>query len=53
MSKYTFLDYDSNAKSEDITTVSKIRIGKHLGDITEAQDIRNLEKRVKAEKAVI
>ena len=47
-SKYTFLDYDSNAKSEDITTVSKIRIGKHLGDITDAQDIRNLEKRVKA-----
>jgi|GEM_PF-912407 Growth inhibitor len=46
-SKYTFLDYDSNAKAEDITTVSKIRIGKHLGDITDAQDIRNLEKRVK------
>jgi mRNA interferase MazF len=47
-SKYTFLDYDSNVKAEDITTVSKIRIGKHLGNITDPQDIRNIEKRVKA-----
>jgi mRNA interferase MazF len=39
-SKYTFLDYDSAAMAEGITTVSKIRIGKHLGNM----DPKDLEK---------
>lgn len=31
--KYTFLDYNSAAMVEGINTVSKVRIGKHLGNI--------------------
>ncbi|MGK5654552.1 type II toxin-antitoxin system PemK/MazF family toxin [Brevibacillus formosus] len=46
-SKYTFLSYDSAAKAEETTAVSKIRLGLHLGTINDPDDIQRLEVRVK------
>lgn len=45
-SKYTFLDYDSAAMAEGITTVSKIRLGKHLGNLT-PDDLNKVLSRLK------
>lgn len=45
-SKYQFLTYDSAVKAEDITTVSKIRLGDHLGTIN-ADDLQKIAIRVK------
>jgi mRNA interferase MazF len=44
--KYTFLTYNSAAMAEGITTVSKIRLGKHLGNITE-RDLNAIMSRLK------
>lgn len=44
--KYSFLTYDSAAMAEGITTVSKIRLGKHLGEISE-DDLRKVLSRLK------
>lgn len=44
--KYTFLDYDSAAKVEEVTTVSKIRIGKHLGNLV-PEDVEKIKSRLK------
>lgn len=43
---YKFLTYDSALKCEDITTVSKIRLGDHLGNVTES-DLSKILIRVK------
>lgn len=45
-SKYSFLTYDSALKCEDITTVSKIRLGDHLGTISQ-DDLDKIMVRVK------
>lgn len=45
--KYDFLDYDSAAKVEETTSVSKIRIGQHLGTIDDPKDLQRLEVRVR------
>jgi mRNA interferase MazF len=45
-SKYKFLTYDSAVKTEDITTVSKIRLGDYLGNI-DADDIHKVSIRMK------
>lgn len=44
--KYDFLDYDSAAKTEEVTTVSKIRMGKHLGNI-DSGDFEKIKSRLK------
>lgn len=44
--KYKFLTYDSAAMAEGITTVSKIRLGKHLGDMT-PDDLNKVLSRLK------
>ncbi|AWB46020.1 MazF family transcriptional regulator [Paenibacillus sp. CAA11] len=44
--KYDFLAYDSAAKTEETTSVSKIRLKEHLGNLDE-EDINRLENRVK------
>lgn len=43
---YSFLDYDSAAMAEGITAVSKIRIGKHLGSISD-KDLTAVLSRLK------
>lgn len=45
-SKYKFLTYDSALKTEDITTVSKIRLGDHLGNI-DTDDLHKVTIRMK------
>ena len=45
-SKYTCLTYDSAAMAEGITTVSKIRLGKHLGNLT-PEDLNKVLSRLK------
>lgn len=44
--KYTFLDYDSAAMAEGLKTVSKIRLGKHLGKIDD-KDLQAISSRIK------
>ncbi len=44
--KYPFLDFDSAAMAEGVTTVSKIRIGKHLGNLT-SDDLQKVLSRLK------
>lgn len=44
--KYKFLDYDSAAMADGITTVSKIRLGKHLGNIFQ-DDLNKILSRLK------
>lgn len=44
--KYPFLTYDSAAKVEEVTTVSKVRIGKHLGNL-EPVDLDKVQSRLK------
>jgi len=43
---YDFLTYDSALKCEDITTVSKIRLGDYLGNVTDS-DLSKVLIRVK------
>ncbi|MEF2967502.1 type II toxin-antitoxin system PemK/MazF family toxin [Paenibacillus sp. M1] len=45
-SKYDFLAFDSAAKTEETTSVSKIRLKEHLGNLDE-EDVRRLENRLK------
>jgi len=45
-SKYVFLTYDSAAMSEGVKTVSKIRIGQHLGEIDD-RDLQAILSRLK------
>lgn len=45
-SKYPFLTHDSAAMAEGITTVSKVRIGKHMGELHE-QDLKAVLSRLK------
>lgn len=45
-SKYDFLAFDSAAKTEETTSVSKIRLKEHLGNLDE-EDINRLENRLK------
>lgn len=44
--KYNFLAFDSAAKTEETTSVSKIRLKEYLGNLDE-EDINRLENRVK------
>ena len=44
--KYHFLDYDSTVKTEDIITVSKIRLKEHLGNI-EPENLKRIKNRIK------
>ncbi|GGA50349.1 type II toxin-antitoxin system PemK/MazF family toxin [Paenibacillus physcomitrellae] len=44
--KYDFLAFDSAAKTEETTSVSKVRLKEHLGNLDE-EDINRLENRVK------
>ncbi|MFQ6585412.1 type II toxin-antitoxin system PemK/MazF family toxin [Priestia megaterium] len=44
--KYGFLTYNSAAMAEGITTVSKIRLGKHLGNISD-EDLKKILSRLK------
>ena len=44
--KYEFLAFDSAAKTEEMTSVSKVRLKEHLGNLDE-EDINRLENRVK------
>lgn len=44
--QYNFLTFDSAAMAEGITTVSKIRLGKHLGEISE-DDFKKILSRLK------
>lgn len=44
--KYDFLAFDSAAKTEETTSVSKVRIKEHLGNIDE-EDMKRIETRVK------
>lgn len=44
--KYSFLAFDSAAKTEETTSVSKVRLKEHLGNLDE-EDINRLENRVK------
>ncbi|MBP2002428.1 mRNA interferase MazF [Paenibacillus shirakamiensis] len=46
VSKYGFLAFDSAAKTEETTSVSKIRLKEHLGNLDE-EDINRLENRMK------
>lgn len=45
-SKYDFLAFDSAAKTEEATSVSKIRLKEHLGNLDE-EDMNRLENRLK------
>lgn len=45
--KYTFLDYDSSAMTEGLKVVSKIRIRKHLGEISDPKDLNAILSRIK------
>ncbi|WP_226530869.1 type II toxin-antitoxin system PemK/MazF family toxin [Metabacillus niabensis] len=45
-SKYKFLTYDSAAMAEGITTVSKVRLGKHLGSV-DPDDLEKIMSRLK------
>lgn len=45
-SKYDFLAFDSAAKTEETTSVSKVRLKEHLGNLDE-EDINRLENRLK------
>ncbi|GIP24465.1 MULTISPECIES: type II toxin-antitoxin system PemK/MazF family toxin [Paenibacillus] len=45
-SKYDFLAFDSAAKTEETTSVSKVRLKEHLGNLDE-EDINRLETRMK------
>ncbi len=44
--KYNFLAFDSAAKTEETTSVSKVRLKEHLGNLDE-EDINRLENRLK------
>lgn len=44
--RYPFLTYKSAAMAEGITTVSKIRLGKHLGNL-ESEDLNKIMSRLK------
>jgi len=44
--RYNFLTFDSAAMAEGIITVSKIRLGKHLGEISE-DDLKKVLSRLK------
>ncbi|WP_171046333.1 type II toxin-antitoxin system PemK/MazF family toxin [Lentibacillus cibarius] len=44
--KYPFLSYNSAAMTEGITTISKIRIGKHMGKLSD-QDLTAIQSRLK------
>lgn len=43
---YPFLDLDSAAKAEELTTVNKIRLKKHIGNIT-SDDLNKIKNRIK------
>lgn len=45
-SKYDFLAFDSAAKTEEMTSVSKIRLKEHLGNLDE-EDMKRIETRLK------
>jgi mRNA interferase MazF len=44
--KYSYLTYDSAAMAEGITTVSKVRLGKHLGNL-DSGDLDKIMSRLK------
>jgi mRNA interferase MazF len=45
--KYTFLSYDSAVMTEEIKSVSKVRLKDHLGTITDKEDLNRLDVRIK------